>query len=197
MLQITSYIWNILQQHPLKMNIQVSRHFLPQKSRNGKKLNMGFSKSKSETNNIVSKAFIENLRVHCFEQEIKILQECSHPNIIRIISLVMDAHDNVEGMLLEYITNGWRVVSLTNDQYEQWTNQIREAITYLHTKKLICGDVKSGNVLVREDDTVILVDFGGGRTRGWVDDVNFETVQGDWQGYERIMQFLKANIENK
>lgn len=160
----------------------------------------GILKVKVRNEQYCLKSVHRKLSVRCFEQEIKILKECSHPNIIRLISLVTDAHDNVEGMLLEYITNGRQlssVVSLTSDQYERWTKQIRAAITYLHTKKLIWGDAKPGNILVREDDTVVLIDFGGGRTRGWVDDVNFETVQGDWQGYERIVEFLKANIENK
>ena len=90
-LRITSYIWNILQQNPLKINIPVSRQLLLPKSGSRKKLNM-------------------------------------------------DAHDNVEGKLLEYMTNERQlssVASLTRDQYERWTEQISEAITYLHAKKLI------------------------------------------------------------
>jgi tRNA A-37 threonylcarbamoyl transferase component Bud32 len=160
----------------------------------------GILKVKVRDEQYCLKSVHRKFSVRCFEREIKILQECSHSNIVRLISLVADAHDNVEGMLLEYIANGRKlssVMSLTSDQYERWTKQIREAITYLHTKNLIWGDAKPGNILVRENDTILLIDFGGGYTEGWVDDMNFETVQGDLQGYERIVEFLKANIENK
>ena len=146
------------------------------------------------------KSVHRKLTVRCFEREIKILQQCSHSNIVRLISLVADAHNNVEGMLLEYIANGRKlssVMSLTSNQYERWTKQIRDAIVYLHTKSLIWGDAKPGNILVRDNDTIVLIDFGGGYTKGWVDDMNFETVEGDLQGYERIVEFLKANIEHK
>jgi serine/threonine protein kinase len=144
------------------------------------------------------KSVHRNINERGFKREIKILQQCSHPNIISLIYLVTDAHDKIEAMLLEYVANARplsTVVSLSGDQYDQWTKQIREAITYLHNENIVWGDAKPGNVLIREDDSVVLIDFGGGHTKGWVDHQNYETVRGDWQGYERTVQFLKSKME--
>ena len=63
---------------------------------------------------------------------------------------------------------------------------------YLHSNNLVWGDAKPGNVLIREDGSVVLIDFGGGHTKDWVDHKNYETVQGDWQGYDRTVEFLKT-----
>lgn len=144
------------------------------------------------------KSVHRKLSVTCFEREIKILQRCSHPNVIRLFYLMTDQDNMVEAMLLEYIPNGRllsNVESVDGKQYTRWTTQIREALTYLHFNNLIWGDAKPGNVLIRENDSLVLIDFGGGYTKGWVDHVNSETVQGDWQGYERIVQFLQAKME--
>ena len=144
------------------------------------------------------KSVHRNINERNFKREIKTLQQCSHPNIISLISLVTDAHDKVEAMLLEYVANARplsTVQSLSRDQYNRWTEQIRGAITYLHNENLVWGDAKPGNVLIREDDNVVLIDFGGGHTKDWVDHKNYETVRGDWQGYERTVDFLKTKIE--
>lgn len=85
-------------------------------------------------------------------------------------------------MLLEYVANAVplsRLESVSMDQYNQWTEQIRGAITYLHNKNLVWGDAKPGNVLIREDGSVVLIDFGGRHTKDWVGHKNYETIQGD------------------
>ena len=155
-------------------------------------------KVKVEDGTYCIKTVHRKLNVKCFQREIQILKECFHPNIIRLNALVMDGDDKVEGMLLDYIANARElsdVESLSRDQYARWTTQIHDAITYLHSKDLVWGDAKAGNVLIREDGTVVLIDFGGGGTDGWVDHWNYETVKGDWQGYERIIEFLKAKVK--
>jgi len=89
------------------------------------------------------------------------------------------------------------IESLSGDQYARWIAEIRDTIMYLHFNELVWGDAKLGNVLIHEDDRVVLIDFGGGHTMGWVDDVNSETVEGDWQGYQRIVQYLKVKVESQ
>jgi hypothetical protein len=48
--------------------------------------------------------------------------------------------------------------------------------------------------LIREDATVVLIDFGGGHTKGWVERENYESTQGDWQGSENIWAFLRDKV---
>ena len=62
-------------------------------------------------------------------------------------------------------------------QCKWWTGQIRSAID---GEGFVWGDAKAENVLIREEGDVVLVDFGGGFTPGWVEQQNSDTVQGDW-----------------
>ena len=160
----------------------------------------GIFKVKFGTQMYCLKSVHRKLNVSCFKREIQILKECLHPNIVSLIFLVTDQDGNIEAMLLEYITNA-QVLSnidlISADQYRRWTKEIEDGIMYLHNKDLVWGDVKPENVLIREDGSVVLIDFGGGYTNGWVDEVNYETAQGDWQGYRRIVEFLKARIKTK
>lgn len=134
------------------------------------------------------------------KRELSILPYCSHPNIIRFIGVVEPAvqKQKVDGMIIEYIRNAKSLRDadfITSVQCEEWTTQIRSAIEYLHREGFVWGDAKADNVLIREDGDVVLVDFGGGFTSGWVEQQNSDTSQGDWQGFERIVQFMKSKAQ--
>ena len=133
----------------------------------------GILEVKVRTGTYCLKSVHRKLNVSCFEREIKTLWGCSHPNVIRLFYLVTDKDNMIEAMLLEYIPNARQlsnVQALSGDQYAWWTAEIRGAITYLHFNKLIWGDAKPGNVLIRENDRAVLIDFGGGGIRrvGWM-----------------------------
>jgi tRNA A-37 threonylcarbamoyl transferase component Bud32 len=130
------------------------------------------------------------------KRELSILPRCSHSNIVRFIGLVepVGQKHKVEGIIIEYIQNAKSLRdadSITSVQCRRWTGQIRSAIEYLHANGLVWGDAKADNVLIREGSDVVLIDFGGGFTPGWVEQANSDTVQGDWQGFERIVEFMK------
>jgi serine/threonine protein kinase len=135
-----------------------------------------------------------------FKREISILQQCSHPNIIRLVALVLNAEDMVEGVLLEYVNNSKSldsVNSLSKQQFDEWKVQLHEGIRHIHERGLVWGEAKPHNVLIREDDSLVIIDFGGGRTEGWVDKENYETAQGDWQGFERMFLSLSKNVSTE
>ena len=113
-----------------------------------------------------------------FVREVTVLQQCSHPNIISFIGLVsaVDDYEKVEGMLIEYIDHAQtlrNVESISPDDFEKWTTQVRNAVDYLHNKGLVWRDTKAVNILIREDGNVLLIDFGG-HTESWVDKENYE-----------------------
>ena len=58
-------------------------------------------------------------------------------------------------------------------------------------KGLVWGDAKAGNVMITKEGDAKLIDFGGGVTKDWVDKENYETIKGDWQGCQRILEFMK------
>jgi len=126
-------------------------------------------KVKVRTGTYCLKRVHQKLNVCCFQREIKMLQGCSHPNIICLCYLVTDKDNMVEAMLLEYIMNARQlsnIESLSGDQYARWIAEIRDTIMYLHFNELVWGDAKLGNVLIHEDDRVVLIDFGGGHMIG-------------------------------
>jgi len=95
----------------------------------------GIHKVKVRTGTYCLKSVHRKHNVSCFEREIKMLRECSHPNVMRLFYLVTDKDNMVEAMLLQYIPNARQlsnIESLSGDQYARWTAEIREAITYLH-----------------------------------------------------------------
>ncbi|RMZ78597.1 hypothetical protein DV738_g3734, partial [Chaetothyriales sp. CBS 135597] len=71
-----------------------------------------------------------------------------------------------------------------------WKRQIEQAITWLHERGIVWGDVKPENVLIDTAADAWLVDFSGSWTDGWVDEELAETVEGDLQGLLRLKEFL-------
>ena len=143
------------------------------------------------------KTVIGSCRQADFNREISILTRCSHPNIIRLVGLVINEQEKVESVLLEYVNNAQSlrdIDSLSVDDFDKWTRELHSAISYLHQNGMIWGDAKAGNTLIREG-SVILIDFGGGYTPTWVDKENSETENGDWQGYHRIVDFLRKRLK--
>ena len=142
------------------------------------------------------KTVIGSCRQADFDREISILTRCSHPNIIQLVGLVVDVHEKVESFLLEYVHNAQSlrdVESLSADEFDKWTKELHSAISYLHQNGMIWGDAKAGNTLIRAR-SVLLIDFGGGYTPTWVDKEHSETENGDWQGYDRIVDFLRKRL---
>ena len=57
---------------------------------------------------------------------------------------------------------------------------------------MIWGDGKPDNILIHDKiDDAWVIDFGGGYTKGWVDEELQETLEGDEQALGRIHDFLK------
>jgi serine/threonine protein kinase len=134
-----------------------------------------------------------------FIREVSNLRQCYHPNIIRLVGLVQspDNDGKVEGMVVDYVENARtlrNIETISACQFEKWERQIREAIEYLHSKDLVWGDAKPANILIGENDRAVLIDFGGGTTKGWVDHENSNTSLGDLQGLQRIISFMKSRM---
>lgn len=97
-------------------------------------------------------------------------------------------------MLIDYVANARSLRDIgfiSADECDKWADQMRDAIEYLHAKELVWGDAKPANVLISGDGNAILIDFGGGTTKGWVDSEYYETCRGDLQGFGRIVSFMK------
>jgi len=133
------------------------------------------------------------------QREINTLQYCRHPYIIPIRGVVVNDHHEVEGMLTEFIPNPITLEHVdfscfSKEQCNTWVSQIRPAVNYLHDNRLVWGDAKPANILVRRNNDLVLVDFGGGATEEWVDSKKMNTQEGDIQALDRIEQFLWRKV---
>lgn len=103
--------------------------------------------------------------------------------------------DQICGLLLTYVKHNETLAFIDInetplDRRNKWISQIRQTIDKLHSNGNHLGSVKPDNILVDDNDDLWFIDFGGSFTYGWVDEDKTETMEGDCQGMERIIQFL-------
>lgn len=120
--------------------------------------------------------------------------------IIRGLMQYREETDQICGLLLTYVKHDETLafVDINETPLERrikWISKIRQTIDKLHSEGIVWGDVKPDNILVDDNDDLWLIDFGGSFTYGWVDEDKAETIEGDCQGMERIVQFLVGEYE--
>lgn len=96
-----------------------------------------------------------------FLKEGKIIAQLAHPNIVTIYEI--GSLTNCNYMALEYATNGnlyQRLNRLTRDESLQIIKNVATALGYAHKRGFLHRDVKPANVLFREDQSLLLSDFG-------------------------------------
>ncbi|CAI5467977.1 unnamed protein product [Closterium sp. Yama58-4] len=111
--------------------------------------------------------------LQCFEAEVAAMTALNHPNILRLEGVAMDMEQrpilvyelipggNVRNLLARVRRNGARF---------PWKDRVKvalgcaKALAAIHENRLIHRDFKSSNVLLREDFTPVLADFGLART---------------------------------
>ncbi|KAH7320627.1 hypothetical protein B0I35DRAFT_427495 [Stachybotrys elegans] len=115
----------------------------------------------------------------------------------RLFGIVVYPNGGAKGLLYEWIqtdnpgTLTWAVEeSVSKDQKEKWASQVESTVARLHGLGIIWGDVKADNVLIDMDNNAVVIDFGGGTTKGWVEHALQGTLEGDTQGMERLLDFI-------
>jgi p21-activated kinase 1 len=101
-----------------------------------------------------------------FIDEVRVLKELSHPNLINFIDAYWLKGDKSLWIFLEYMNGGALTDTITQKvmkekQIAAVCREVLQAICFLHYHGIIHRDIKSANVLLNMDGTVKVTDFGG------------------------------------
>ncbi|XP_037123831.1 LIM domain kinase 1a isoform X3 [Syngnathus acus] len=124
-----------------------------------------------------------------FLKEVKVMRCLDHPNVLKFIGVLYK--DKRLNFIAEYIKGGTlREIIKKMDSNYPWNQRVSFAkdiaagMSYLHSMNIIHRDLNSHNCLVRENNTVVVADFGLARLM--VDDKHEEKFsQGKLPGLKR------------
>jgi tRNA A-37 threonylcarbamoyl transferase component Bud32 len=97
-----------------------------------------------------------------FLQEYELIAEIDHPNIVSIYDLgVSDEHAHIA---MEYVDAGdlrRRISAGINEpDAVRYLRQMSSALAEIHRVGILHRDLKPGNIMLRGDDSIALIDFG-------------------------------------
>jgi serine/threonine protein kinase len=97
-----------------------------------------------------------------FLQEYETIADMDHPNVVRIYDLgVSDDHAHIA---MEYLDGGdlrYKIESGTSERSAvRYLREISSALSAVHAKGVLHRDLKPGNIMLRKDGSIALIDFG-------------------------------------
>src|SRR5579859_7893757 len=118
-----------------------------------------------------SHAALKVLHTHLIEEagqdflsEARLLSQLKHPHLLRVLDAGIQ--DDRPFFVLEYVSGGTLRMKHTQgsqlplDLLVAYVEQIGSVLSYLHANKIVHRDLKPENLLLREDGTLLLSDFG-------------------------------------
>jgi len=108
---------------------------------------------------------------HSFDlikEEIAVMKKLDHVNLVSLIEVLDDPEEDSLYMVLEYCKKGVIMkVDLENEaepydpeSCRHWFRDLVLGIEYLHAQGIVHRDIKPDNLLLTQDDTLKIVDFG-------------------------------------
>ena len=126
-----------------------------------------------------------------FLQEALLLSLCRHPNIVEIDNYF--THDDFPCIAMEYVAGEdlCKLVErrgiLSETEALNYIRQVGEAVIVVHDKGLIHRDIKPQNIMVRDNQDAVLIDFG--LARGFIPDRTQQMTYGLTYGFAPPEQY--------
>ena len=104
-----------------------------------------------------------------FEVEGRLLAKLSHPRIVRVTDFGTDCETERPYFVMDLVRDSRGMIkslsdvpagSVDEETVARWYDDLREALTYIHSCGIIHRDLKLQNVLVGPDGHAVLTDFG-------------------------------------
>ncbi|CAK9168034.1 unnamed protein product [Ilex paraguariensis] len=118
---------------------------------------------------IANSASKEKAQAHIreLEEEVKLLKNLSHPNIVRYLGTVRE--EETLNILLEFVPGGsissllGKFGSFPEAVVRMYTKQLLWGLDYLHKNGIMHRDIKGANILVDNKGCIKLADFGASK----------------------------------
>ena len=114
----------------------------------------------------VAEGYIDDLMT-----ELRVMKDCRHPNLVNYFTSFV--HKSQLWIVMEYLNKGSLLKALSYFENRRGLGgvldesviatilqQVLRGLEYLHTHNNMHRDIKSGNILLKSDGTVMLADFG-------------------------------------
>ena len=126
-------------------------------------------------------------------QEIEMMKKLKHPHLPSIVDVIekddslLIVMDYIEGQTLETIFE--EIGAQSQEIVLDWGKQLCDVLDYLHTRKpaVIYRDIKPGNVILKPDGNLVLIDFGAARE--YKPEKNKDTISLGTRGYAAPEQY--------
>ena len=126
-----------------------------------------------------------------FRDEAVKLSVCKHPNIVQIDNCF--DHDDFPCIAMEYVPGEdlCKLVErrgiLSETEALNYIRQVGEAVIFVHEKGLLHRDIKPPNIMVRNNQDAVLIDFG--LARGFIPDRTQQMTFGLTHGFAPPEQY--------
>ncbi|XP_063941086.1 mitogen-activated protein kinase kinase kinase NPK1 isoform X2 [Daucus carota subsp. sativus] len=118
---------------------------------------------------VANNASKEKAQAHIkeLEEEVKLLKNLSHPNIVRYLGTVKE--EETLNILLEFVSGGsissllGKFGSFPEAVVRMYTKQLLLGLDYLHKNGIMHRDIKGANILVDNRGCIKLADFGASK----------------------------------
>lgn len=101
-------------------------------------------------------------------REVSILQQCDHPNIVKLVRVRRASNDFDLYLLMDYsetdLSQLIRRNALNAQQKLNVAYQVIQGLRYLHSRRVVHRDIKPANILVGTHFEIRICDFGLART---------------------------------
>ncbi len=135
-----------------------------------------------------------------FFKEAKTIANLSHPHIVKVIDVFCE--NNTAYYAMEYISGGslQKYVEKNGPLQEDYAwhiiRQIGEALSYVHQKHILHLDVKPDNIMLRDKDDAVLIDFGVAKQYSDSGQQMTKTPVGISRGYAPLEQYEEGGVSS-